>query len=62
MPSFQSTDPVVLTPNEQLRELATILARGVLRLKTNQSRQILADSVPDPLELSTETRLSVHSG
>lgn len=50
--------PADLTPHERLREIATILARGVLRL----SKQLPADSSLPDLDLSGPTRLTVPRG
>jgi hypothetical protein len=65
-------DPTSLTPDERLRELAALLARGLLRL---HERRLLPgadgptsppekppESVSNCLELPGETRLSVHTG
>lgn len=49
------TAEVPETAEQRLDELATILARGVLRAEAKKSRS----SAADPLEVSEETRLSV---
>ena len=54
----QSDDPAKLTPEARLREIAGLLARGVLRLR---SRTAEISPRPD-LDLSRETVLSVQSG
>lgn len=53
-----------LASNDRLREVATILATAILRLR---SRTALPDvhseeSPPTGLEVSPDTRLSVHRG
>ena len=53
-----AVDPADLTPAERLREIAAILARGVLRLR----KQIPADSPPPDLDLSAPTCLTVPRG
>jgi hypothetical protein len=64
-------DPAALTPDVQLRELARILAAGLLRLHRRPPAPALAPlpapknppkSVADCLELPGEMRLSVHTG
>ena len=64
-------DPALLTPDEQLRELARILAAGLLRLRRRPpspaaapppTPKIPPKSVSDGLELPGEMRLSVHTG
>lgn len=64
-------DPAAMTADERLREVAAILAAGILRLR---SRAALPDpgqlsgpknppkSGQDCLEVSGETVLSVHRG
>jgi hypothetical protein len=65
-------DSLSLTPHERRRDVARILAAGVRRLR---SRTVIpadpgrhpdsdnsADSSQDCLELSAQSRLSVHSG
>lgn len=62
------TDPARLSSDERLREVAAILAAGVLRLRQSSalsaenSDKNLEDSTPDGLEVPTETRLSVRVG
>jgi len=61
-------DPTRLSPDERFREVATILAAGILRLRQRSALsaengdKILADSSPDGLEVLAETRLSVRVG
>jgi hypothetical protein len=61
------TDP--LTPDEQLRQVARILAAGVLRLRARAALpaelpapRILLENAANPLDVSAETRLSVPPG
>lgn len=66
-----SDDPSELTPDERRRELVSILAAGVLRLR---QRRLRAGEPPAPplkttpefsagrLEVGAETVLSVHTG
>jgi hypothetical protein len=61
-----------MTDDERLREVARILAAGVLRLHARAAlppapaqlpgTQILLESSPNCLEVPSETRLSVHTG
>jgi len=61
-------DPTRLSPDERFREVATILAAGVLRLRqrsalsTENSEENVPESSPDGLEVPAETRLSVRVG
>ena len=65
-------DPTVMTADERLREIAAILAAGILRLRSRAalladsgratSRENSPDCGQDCLEVSTETVLSVHTG
>ena len=61
-------DPTHLSSDERLREVATILAAGVLRLRqssalsTENDDKNLAESSADGLEVPAETRLSVRVG
>ena len=65
-------DPMSLTPEERLRELAGILAAAVLRVRSRPAspadlgqhpgRKNLAESGADGLELPRQTVLSVHTG
>lgn len=61
-------DPASLTPDERLRELASILADGVLRLHaraalaSDHSNDNLPNSSPERLEVLAETGLSVQLG
>jgi hypothetical protein len=56
---MQSIDaPADLSPDSRLREIAALLARGVLRLQ----QQLPADSPPPDLDLPRETVLSVQRG
>ncbi len=55
--------PAEMTPNQRLDELAEILARGVMRLHGNNSaRKKLSESGQNPLDDSTNSRLSVLRG
>lgn len=60
-----------LTPEQRRRELAEILARGILRLRKRRLLagepgqtpcQISPESPASPLEVSDGTVLSVHAG
>jgi hypothetical protein len=65
-------DPAAMTADERLREVAAILAAGILRFRSRAA--LPADpgqhcgpknpleSGPDRLELPDETVLSVHTG
>lgn len=61
-------DAARLTPDEQLREVATILAAGVLRLRqraalpTGDTQKKPPNSPAAGLEVPDETVLSVHTG
>ena len=64
-------DPTELSPEQRLREVAGILARGVLRLwqrrlLTGEATAPLSKTAPESsagrLEVSGETVLSVHNG
>lgn len=61
-------DPARLSPDERFREVAGILAAGVLRLRQRSAlspenaQKNLAESPPDGLEVPAETRLSVRVG
>lgn len=61
-------DPAAMTPDERLRELASILAAGVLRLRSRAALpadpgpENLPESGQDCLEVPAETVLSVHTG
>jgi hypothetical protein len=48
-------DPATMTADERLREVAGILAAGILRLHSRAALQ-------DCLEVPTETVLTVHRG
>jgi hypothetical protein len=66
------TDPARMTAGERLREVAAILAAGVLRLRSRAALPADSDehcgpknpleSGQDCLEVSAETVLSVHTG
>ena len=66
MPNCADATP--LSPEERLREVATILANGVLRLRQratlppDKNLEISERMPPQGLELSGETRLSVLVG
>jgi hypothetical protein len=60
-----------MTENDRLREIARILAAGVLRLRARvalppavppPAPQILPETGPNCLEVPPETVLSVHTG
>ena len=57
-----------LSPEERFREVAGILAAGILRLPQRSAlfpenaEKNVAESSPDGLELPAETRLSVRVG
>jgi hypothetical protein len=62
-------DPSILTPDERLSEVASILATGVLLLRARVAVQgdlpapeCPPDSRPTCLEVSGETVLSVQTG
>ena len=61
-------DAARLSPDERFREVAAILAAGVLRLRQRSVLSIektennLAEVPPDGLEVPTEMRLSVSGG
>jgi hypothetical protein len=64
MPRYE---PEPLSPDDQIRELATLLAKGLLRW--SQAQQPLPSDTSPPvetieksLELSRQSWLSVHSG
>jgi hypothetical protein len=57
-----------MTSDERRREIAHLLAQGVLRLRRQRhlaaspAAHNAAESASDPLEVSGETVLSVHTG
>ena len=61
-------DPTRLSPDDRFREVAGILAAGILRLRqrsalsTENSKENKPESSPDGLEVPAETRLSVRVG
>jgi hypothetical protein len=64
-------DPALLSPDEQLRALAGILAAGLLRLRrtpipagtaARPGPENSSESGQDCLELGGDLRLSVHNG
>lgn len=61
-------DAALLTPDERLREVGSILAAGVLRLRqraalpTDDARKKPAELPAAGLEVPDETVLSVHTG
>lgn len=65
-------DPAYMTPDERLREVASIFAAGLLRLRArvalptepgqDSDAKNLPKSSQDCLEVSPETVLSVHTG
>ena len=66
MPNCADTTP--LSPEERLREVAAMLATGVLRLRqraalpADKNLEISEKMQPEGLELSGKTRLSVRVG
>jgi len=62
MPCFRPQETDDMSSQQRLSEIATILARGVLRLKTSRLPQNSSDSTTDPLEVSGDSRLSVTTG
>ena len=64
-----STDLADLAPDERLRELASIFAAGILRLRlraavpaSDPAPENVLESRPRRLELPAKTVLSVHGG
>jgi hypothetical protein len=60
-------DPLFLTPEDRLREIAALLAVGLLRLQSRPAAEHPGPekppkSSPNCLELPGETVLSVHMG
>jgi hypothetical protein len=57
-------DPARPSPDARLREVAAILATAILRLRGRAAlpNKVPSDSAPTGLEVSPETRLSVHRG
>ena len=65
-------DPAAMTADERLRELAGILAAGILRLRSRSALpadpgerpgpENSPDSGQDSLEVAPKTVLSVHTG
>jgi len=61
-------DPSLMTPDERLSEIATILTRGILRLSSptsatnSETSGNISPSSQKPLDLSAKSRLSVHTG
>jgi hypothetical protein len=68
----EELDPAALSPADRLREVAGILASGVLRLRaraalptilaTSFAPRILPESRHNQLELPAETSVTVHTG
>jgi hypothetical protein len=64
----QHSDPDHLSPEQRRQAIAVVLAAGLLRLTERPPTlhatrtENLADSSGDCLEVSGETRLSVHTG
>jgi hypothetical protein len=66
------TDPARMTADQRLREVAAILAAGLLRLRARSALptdpgqvpgpENLPETGPDRLEVPAETVLSVHTG
>lgn len=69
---MRSNDPADMTADERLREVAAILAVGILRLRSraalpapwadHSGPQNPRDAGQDCLEVSAKTVLSVHEG
>ena len=60
--SDQPSIPILLTPEQRLARVATILARGIMRLRhvaENHPPRDLGDSRPPDLEVASESRLCV---
>jgi hypothetical protein len=66
-----SLDPAELTPDERFRELARLLAVGLLRLKfpvvpgdppPHSATQKFANSSSNHLDVSREKSVTVHAG
>jgi len=65
-------DPLFLTPEQRIQQIASLLARGLQRHRScsqvspspeeNSSPKNPLESGPGDLELSPETVLSVHKG
>jgi hypothetical protein len=65
-------DPAFMTSEERLREVASIFAAGLLRLRARAALPTDPGQIPEPenlsksgqdcLEVSPETVLSVHTG
>ncbi len=65
-------DPAAMTANDRLRQVASILASGILRLRSraalpddpaqHSGPKNLPESGQDRLEVPAETVLSVHTG
>ena len=58
-------DPAAMNADERLREVARILAAGILQLRSRAALPVPNSppkSAQDSLEVSAETVLSVHSG
>ena len=55
-----SFDPAELTPEQRFHELATILARGILR--SSRSLHSPQESAENPLDVSPDLRLTVPRG
>ena len=49
-------DPNLMTPAERLAEIAEILARGLIRLRARQSRQVSDDHGDSYLDFSADQR------
>jgi len=57
-----AADPAALTPADRLRQIAAILARGVMRIRRLPPAETAQESGDPGLELPTETVLSVTRG
>jgi hypothetical protein len=68
---MRADDPGSLSPEKRFRELARLLATGLLRLRPagavpavggHPAPKNLPEKSPNGLEVCPETRLSVHTG
>jgi hypothetical protein len=57
-----SVDTADMSPADRLREIAAILARGVVRLAKFRSGKSPSESAAEPLDVSEKTVLSVTRG
>jgi hypothetical protein len=68
---LSSLDPAILTPDERFREIARLLARGVLRLKkpvistdsaVNSGGKTFPESAANHLDVVPKKSVTVHGG